>query len=272
MEIEIAKQDYEPHLVRPATVYHDLYIDFSYDNLVDHSHIDQTYIGPMLRDFGSKLPLDEEIHSTPACSHEHNNLRKPEELAGIKIDDIPPLTQKQDEIMDQLIKQLPISHLDNNFKFDMGDHTIHSSDIHPPSHCEHKDTIIDTHDSHLYFPWIYQYDQENNIPMIKSKPNLISGNAYLEPMNDSSHQTLTSTPNSLWNHAFFIIPSYLHDSWNHGSLNINIGYQLDQCRFYHGHNTQVNFCKCGSNCKNYPLDLGDENHITDNVMTVDSTF
>ena len=209
--MKFAKQDYvtldEPHLVRPATVYHDLYIDSSYDNPVDHSHIDQTYTGPMLRDFGSKLPLDEEIHSTPACSHEHNNLRKPEELAGIKIDDIPPLTQKQDEIMDQLIKQLPISHLDNNFKFDMSDPTIHSSDIHSPSHFEHEDTIIsnNTHDSHLDFPWLYQSDQEKIIPMIEPKPNLISENIYysLEPMDDSAHQTVISKPNSLWNHAFF---------------------------------------------------------------------
>ena len=73
LEIEITKQDYvtlnEPNLVQPATVYHNLYIDSSYDNPVDHSHIDQTYTGHMLRNFGSKPPLDEEIHSNPACSH-----------------------------------------------------------------------------------------------------------------------------------------------------------------------------------------------------------
>ena len=119
LEIEIAKQDYEPHLVRSATMYHDLYIVSSYDNPVDHSHIDQTYTGPMLRNFESKLPLNEEIHSTPTCSHEHDDLRKHGELVDVKIDDILPLTQKQDQIMDQLIKQLPFSHLDNNFKFDM---------------------------------------------------------------------------------------------------------------------------------------------------------
>ena len=144
LEIEMAKHDYESHLVRPAIVYHDLYINSSYDNPVNHSHIDQTYIGPMLRDFGSKLPLDEEIHSNPASSHEHNDLRKPEELASVKIDDIPPLTQEQDQMMDQLIKQLPFCHLDNNFKFDMCDPTIHSSDIHPPAPFEHEDTIFDS--------------------------------------------------------------------------------------------------------------------------------
>ena len=229
----------------------------------------------MLRDFGSGLPLDEEIHSKPACSHEHNDLRKHEELAGVKIDDITHLNQEQDEMMDQLIKQLLISHLDNKFKFDMGDTTIHSSDIHPPSHCEHEDTIFDannTHDSHLDFPWIHQSDQENNFPIIEPKPNLTSGNAFLELMNDSSHETLISKPNSLWNHEFLTIPSCVHDSRNPGSSSINIGYKLDQCRFNHGHNTQVNSCKCGSNCKNYHLDLGDESHITDDVMTVDSTF
>ena len=164
----------EPHFDQP-TMYHDLYIDSSYDNPVDHSHIDQTYTGSMLRDFGSELPLDDEIHSKLAFSHEHNDLRKLEELAGVKIDDIPPLTQEQDEMMDQLIKQLPFSHLDNNFKFEMCDPTIHYSDIHPPSPCEHEDTILDannTHDSHLDFPWIYQSDQENNIPIIEPKPNL----------------------------------------------------------------------------------------------------
>ena len=101
----------EPHSNQP-TMYHGPYINSSYDNPVDHSHIDQTYIGNMLRDFGSILPLDEEIHSKPAFSHEHNDLRKLEDFVGIKIDDIPPLTQEQDEIMDQHIKQLPFSHLD----------------------------------------------------------------------------------------------------------------------------------------------------------------
>ena len=229
----------------------------------------------MLRNFGSELTLGEEIHSNPACSHEHNDLRKPEELAGFKIDDIPPLTQEQDQTMDQLIKQLPFCHLDNNFKFDMCDPIIHSSGIHPPSPCEHEDTIFDlnnAHDSHLDFPWIFQSDQENSIPIIEPKPNLTSENAFLEPMNYSSHETLISKPNSLWNHELFIIPSFIHGSWNLGSSSMNIGYQLDQHIFYHGHNTQVNSCKHGSNCKNYHMDLGNKNYITDDVMVFDSTF
>ena len=77
--------------------------------------------------------------------------------------------------MDQLITELPFSHIDNNFKFDMCDPIIHTSDIHPPFPCEHEDTIVyanNTHESHLDFPWIYQSDQENNIPIIEPKPNL----------------------------------------------------------------------------------------------------
>ena len=42
---------------------------------------------------------------------------------------------------------------------------------------------------------------------------------------------------------------------------------------FHGHIHPSEFLyQHRSNCKNYHLDVGDENHITDNMMIVDSTF
>ena len=199
LEIKTQLKNHDaPHFNSSNQIHHDPYF-VSPSDLQIESHINTYLTGRMLEDSEPELLLDH-------LNNEHNDLRKPEELAGVNIDNIPPLTQEQDKMMDQLIKQLSFSHLDNNFKFDMCDPTIHSSDIHPPSPCEHEDTIFDTnntHDSHLDFPWSNQSDQENNIPIIQPKPNLTWGNTYcsLEPMSEL-HQTLISKPNSLWNHDF----------------------------------------------------------------------
>ena len=140
---------------------------------------------------------------------------------------------------------------DSKPELDKCDHTSHS-DIHFSSPIEHEKINFESYTPISIFPHDSNFDYSRINPI------------------DQEH-SLTH-PNFIWDHEFFIIPSYLHDSWNPGSSKINIGYQLDPSNSFHGQIPQMNSYQHESNCKNYHLDLGDECHITDDVMTVDSTF
>ena len=144
--------------------------------------------------------------------------------------------------------ELLLDHL-NNDKLDKCDHIFHS-DIHFSSPTEHEKINFES-----YTP----------IPILPH-------DSIFSRINPIDQEHSLTKPNFLWDHEFFILPSQFHNSWNLKSWSSNIGYKLDQLDYFYCHSPKVIFSKNWLNCNNYHLDLGDKNHIIDDVMTDDSTF